>query len=559
MTHWNVPLMVVSTVIKLAREIADEKSTMNYKELFFELSQKEIEDSSESRQLLHDVMKALKDKNKDYHIMNLEGLFANKSFESGMTLREKMEHIYKTTDFGFYKKKYSEDINALKALFLESVSYVSSMQEGRYIIFKYGAEVSYYDLWNEFYMETRGVVIDVENLNLVSTPYRKFFNLNEKEMTSMKQIQTLIGNAHAIEVQNKEDGSMVSVSRYEDELIVATPGSLASEQAKWAKAFLLKHHMGFLKHMPNDTTFIFEAIYPDNRIVIDYQGAEKMVLTGARDNRTGEYLTRSFIEDHGIVFQIPIPTLEDKSLEQLMLESKDKTLHPADKKEGWVITVRTKDDTLLFKVKCEDYCDIHRVMGVSNSPKVVFEHIINETYDDFITKVPEIVKPLVERVADVIYSHIQQVKAEADEVFVSFPADIRFTPTEIEKSVQLRQYVKRVIASSIDAKLSRNKRAEIEESLLSKAFGKEPVIDRYTKVEFDRLWSLIPHDLRNQESFKKKEGKMLGFIHKKVPQRFRATALDFSRGQDVNYLSLIDLKEIDFSFLSNRGVGEEGK
>lgn len=557
MNEWNVPLKVVSTVSALAKRFTDCESTINYKDMFLLLKQKGIEDTQENRQLLLDVTKALKDKNNDYHIMSLEGLFANKSFEEGMTLREKMEHIYQTTNFDSYKKKYSEDINAMKDLFLESVTHVSSMQEGRFIIFKYSSEVSFYDLWNEFYMETRGVVIDMEKLKLVSTPYRKFFNFNEKEMTSPQQIQTLMEKAVAIEVQNKEDGSMVSVSRYKDEFIVATPGSLASEQAKWAKEFLLKHHMGFLNHIPNDTTFIFEAIYPDNRIVIDYMGAEQMVMTGARDNKTGHYLSRSFIEDYGIVFGIPVPMLEDKTLEQLLLESKDKTLHPADKKEGWVITVRTENETILFKVKCEDYCDIHRVMGVANSPKIVFEHIAKDTYDDFIAKVPDIVKPLVEKVAEVIYSHIQGVKSEVNQVFDSFPSDILFTRNEIEKNLQLKQFMKEELLPAMDKKLSRNKRTEMEESLFSKAIGKEPVIDKYTKAEFERLWSMIPHDLREQQSFKKKEGKMLGFLHKQVPQRFRAVALDFARGQEVNYLSLVDLKEIDFSFLNNKGGEEE--
>ena len=34
------------------------------------------------------------------------------------------------------------------------------MQDSSYLILKYRPEVVFYDLWNEFYMETRGVVID---------------------------------------------------------------------------------------------------------------------------------------------------------------------------------------------------------------------------------------------------------------------------------------------------------------------------------------------------------------------------------------------------------------
>jgi T4 RnlA family RNA ligase len=561
MKHWNVPLMVVSTIKKLAQPFfLHGKLTISYETWINELSQNPIKDTVENRTLLKEVLEHLEDKHTDYHIMGLEGLISAPAFEEEpVPLREKIKRVYETVDFEHYRSLYKEDINKMKDLFVQSVRHVSHMQVGELIIFKYGAEVSFYDLWNEFYMECRGVIIDLHEIELVASPYRKFFNFNEKPSTSAERIAQLLQEAVEISIKNKEDGSMVSVTKYKDQIIVATPGSMESSQAIWAKEFLSKHHSNFLEDMPRFVTFIFEAIYPENRIVIDYHGEEKMVLTNMRSTLNGSYFEDSIVEMFGLMYKIPTPDSENKSLSVLLEEAKNKDLHPADKKEGWVFTVKTRKEKIMFKLKCEDYCVIHRVMGVANSPKVVFEQIANDTFDDFISKVPDVVKPLVYDIANVIWGYIKSVQTNVDNHLSMIPKEVLFSKEELEKSFKVKELIKEEIAPLIDDKLSRNKKTEIEEALFFKVFGKEPFIDKYTEKEFKRLWNMIPSDLQNQKEFKRKEGKLLGFVHKQIPSAYKSTALEYARGGKVDYMSLVDIKEIDFTFLKNRKVETESE
>src|SRR5690606_7730598 len=68
----------------------------------------------------------------------------------------------------------------------------------------------------------------------------------------------------------------------------ATKGSLSSEQAAWAAQWLSRHD---LTALVTGTTYLAEAIYPENRIVVRYDDAG-LVLLAAYDEG-GEELSYS--------------------------------------------------------------------------------------------------------------------------------------------------------------------------------------------------------------------------------------------------------------------------
>ena len=298
-------------------------------------------------------------------------------------MKEKIDKIYAKTDFNYYRKLYDSDINKKKKLLIECIKNTSAMQDGSYLILRYRPEVVFYDLWNEFYMETRGVVIDIDKMELISCPYRKFFNLNEKPITEISNVLNLLKKAYDVTIKNKEDGSMISYSKYRGNLVVATPGSLNSSQALWAKNFIRKHYPALVESLPEHLTFIFEAIYPENRIVVDYGEREDLILTNIRNKQTGRLLEEKEVEYYASLYKLPTPEKETKGLLELIEAAKDRNLYPASNKEGWVFIIRTKDNDLLFKLKCDDYCEVHRILSYAISPKIVFQKIKTDTYDDF--------------------------------------------------------------------------------------------------------------------------------------------------------------------------------
>lgn len=549
MSHWNVPLAVVSTIKQLVTPILKERIlTIGFKDWIKVLSQNKILETNENRFLLESIVNRIQDNQKHYHIMNLESLFEEDN--SGTTLQERMEKVYRNYNFEDYLELYDTDINKLKHLFLEMIRHVSVLQTNNYIVLKYGSEVTYSKLWNEFYMECRGVVIDIDAVALVVSPYRKFFNFNENDLTSFERIKNLLIKAKKVVIKNKEDGSMVSVAKYENELIVSTSGSLESVQSKWAKNFLLKHYPSFVQEMPDEVTFIFEAIYPDNRIVVDYKGEEKMVLTNMRSTIDGTYFIDSVVQLYSKMYDFPIPSYEKKSLTQILEDSQNAKIYPANEKEGWVFFIKTEDEELFFKVKCKDYCEIHQIIAGSNSPKIVWEHIKNDTFDDFVSRVPSEHHFIVYEIAKVIGERVDCLQQDLHKYLQLLNEDMIFTELEIQKSDKVKKVIKEEIAPLIDNRLAKTKRREIEEALLSKVFGKEPFIDKYVQKEFERLWSLIPSDLQEQKEFKKKEGRLLQFVYKNIPSNYQSSAFNYARGCEVDILSLIDIKEVVFPFLT---------
>ena len=119
--------------------------------------------------------------------------------------------------------------------------------------------------WTEAMKDCRGLILD-RNGEIVGRPFRKFWNY--------EQVTDLIP-ATAFNVWEKLDGSLGIACSYGGELVCATRGSFESEQAKWFGDYLARYHKGFL---PSDVTYLFEILYPENRIVVDYGNRAEAVL-----------------------------------------------------------------------------------------------------------------------------------------------------------------------------------------------------------------------------------------------------------------------------------------
>lgn len=550
---WNIPVQVIKNI----KQILNIKGLLKILPLQYNtwldaLKNIHIEEhDQEVIQLIHDTFSLLQETKVDYHIMNLEGLLTvNDEHEEDapfLTLQDRMEKVYSTTDFSSYQSMYATNINKKKNLLIECIKYVSSMQDGDYLLLKYRPEVTFYDLWNEFYMETRGIVIDIQDMKLVSCPYRKFFNLNEKPLTNLQAIQELIKKAYSVTIKNKEDGSMISCSKYKDQLVVATPGSLNSDQAKWAKSFIQEHYPTLKESLPDHLTFIFEAIYPDNRIVVDYGKTENLILTNIRNKETGRLLEENEVEYYASLFHLPTPQKETKGLLELIETAKDRELYPANEKEGWVFVIRTKDEERLFKLKCDDYCEVHRIISYATSPKIVFQKIKSDTWDDFFTKIPDTFKPLTLKIADVVFNYIEKTQQEVQRYLNTIPSELLYTQEEIDNYYSFISILSKEVLPQINPKLSKNAKAEIEQILFKRTFGKEAGADKWIMKEVERLWGLIPDKLKDQKNYKMKSGRLIGYIKKNIPSKYQCMAFNYVEHKPYEVLDIIKYRDIDFS------------
>jgi RNA ligase len=287
-------------------------------------------------------------------------------------------------------------------------------------LFCYSDSCVYEKGWNDITMLARGVILDLENKQVVATPFPKFFNAGKKADT----IPDL-----PFETFEKLDGSLIILFHHKGEWRTATKGSLGSEQAKWAAAQIRDHDLSLLD---TETTYLAEAVYPENRIVVHY-------------SYTGLVLLGAYRGDGAEVSYDDLQTLGDRlgwriakrhsfaSVSELLALAK--TLPPTE--EGFVLRF---SNGLRLKVKGDEYCRIHRLvsrltplamweaMQAGDDLEAIRRQLPEEFWADF----DNIIAILQRHVAELVAS----VKVQADTVaelsdkevglrLDTFPADVR--------------------------------------------------------------------------------------------------------------------------------------
>jgi RNA ligase len=112
----------------------------------------------------------------------------------------------------------------------------------------------------------RGLILDPAARRVVATPFPKFFNAGE----GGQSIPDL-----PFETFEKLDGSLIIIFHHAGRWLTATKGAFESDQAKWARARL---DAADLSHLVPGTTYLAEATYPENRVVIRYDEPALVLL-----------------------------------------------------------------------------------------------------------------------------------------------------------------------------------------------------------------------------------------------------------------------------------------
>jgi RNA ligase len=194
-------------------------------------------------------------------------------------------------------------------------------------------------------------------------------------------------------VFEKMDGSLGIVFKYNGEVIYATRGSFASDQAKWMANY--GNENNFKDILVEGFTYLFEIIYPENRIVVDYNGEEKLVLLGIINTETGEeVLHNDLFEGFDVVKKYD--GVRDYS------ELKSKVEQNA---EGFVVRFSNGDR---MKIKGEEYLRLHKIM-TNVSTTGVWDFLANGgDINEFLKDVPDEFYKKVKEYADRLnYGHYQ--------------------------------------------------------------------------------------------------------------------------------------------------------
>jgi len=220
------------------------------------------------------------------------------------------------------------------------------------------------DLGGAIRRELRGIIFDT-NGNIMSRPFHKFFNVNERLETMSYYID--MTQPHVI--MEKMDGSMVRPVRMNGRLRLATKMGV-TEIAEEAEKLLTEEQRDWLGQvMLSGVTPIFEYIAPTNKIVIDYS-EPKLVLLAMRNNISGNYCM-----PHLSPFDIvPMYGSVDVGLDEYITRARE-----MQGREGDIIRFANGQ---MLKIKNDWYVRIHRTKDLIRTERNIADIIVNEQLDD---------------------------------------------------------------------------------------------------------------------------------------------------------------------------------
>lgn len=280
---------------------------------------------------------------------------------------------------------------------------------GELLIWNYTALCQYENIWDEVTILARGLITKKDG-TIVSRPFLKFFNL--------EQCQTIPNEP--FRVTRKMDGSLGISYWYNGEMFLATRGSFQSEQSVRANA-LLKRYESF----PFDPswTYLFEIIYKENRIVVDYGEQEDLILLAMIHTETGE---EKNLYDCGISFPFPLVHWYEgvQSIQELK-EIKEQNA------EGFVVRF---ENGFRMKMKFEEYVRLHHVLTKCTT-RTIWELLKNEQpFDSLLEKVPDEFYLSVKRTKEQLLTEYSHIEEEAIKLY----RQVAYLPTRKDQALEIK-------------------------------------------------------------------------------------------------------------------------
>jgi RNA ligase len=235
-------------------------------------------------------------------------------------------------------------------------------------ILNYTERCAYDAAWTPVTRQCRGLIYETGTLRVVARPFLKFFNYGEPNAPELDL------DAPAV-VTDKMDGSLGILyptrppldsahGTIPAEYGIATRGSFASEQAVHATELLRERYLNW---SPDPgLTYLFEIVYPENRIVLDYGATDDLFLLTVLETETG----RDVSHDEATWSDLsrsawPGPRTETHDFATL---AGALAAEPRPNREGLVVYLPDLDERV--KIKQTDYVALHRILTGTNARHV---------------------------------------------------------------------------------------------------------------------------------------------------------------------------------------------
>ncbi|MCI0485276.1 MAG: T4 RnlA family RNA ligase [Blastocatellia bacterium] len=268
-------------------------------------------------------------------------------------------------------------------------------------IYNYSQKAQFDWHWTPETMICRGLIVNGRD-EIVARPFPKFF--------SYEQLNGQVP-VEPFEVYEKLDGSLGILYWVGDEPRIATRGSFVSEQAQKAtEIFRARYsHLSFDQRL----TYLFEIIYPENRIVVDYGDTEELFLLAVIETATGHELPSP---DIGVPLVRRYDCINDFR-ELLTMQERNR--------EGFVVRFQSGQRV---KLKFDEYKRLHKLLT-----GVTARHIWEDMRDG------RDISEIIDRVPDEYFAWVQDIRNGLREQYAQIEAQAQadFKALESRKETAL--------------------------------------------------------------------------------------------------------------------------
>lgn len=290
----------------------------------------------------------------------------------------------------------------------EEYGNVNVVKKDNLNLFCYNQQAFFDNRWNIFEKLSRGLIIS-DSGEIVARPFVKFFNNGDEHIPSLEGVSIK-------EITNKLDGSLGILYRHQGSYKIATKGSFDSEQAQKGTELLKNYDLSSLS---DDLTLLFEIIYPENRIVVDYQQESDLRLVGAVNRKTGEDF---FYED----WKKLAKRFGFKYAKKRRFQSLDSVLEHAknndDLEEGWVVRY---ENGIRVKIKTDVYRLAHSFKSVLANPTKLYRAMVSDIRINLPDSLETVLAPLWGRCDVVLRDARQNIDQKIETIIKELPSERR--------------------------------------------------------------------------------------------------------------------------------------
>lgn len=268
------------------------------------------------------------------------------------------------------------------------------------IIFDYSKTTQFDRLWDDVTLMSRGLVVNTEG-QIIARPFKKFFNWEE-----VRQTETFPKDL-PYRMFDKLDGSLGICFMYNNKLYMNTRGSFASDQS--IEALKIFHDNGY--SIRDGYTYLFEIIYPSNRVVVDYGDTTKLILTAIIRTDTGvevpyDELLLFTDNQFAVAEELPVMSFEDFQAQNI------------PNKEGCVVLF---ENGYRMKIKFPTYCRLHTTLSNINSVAIYEILRSGSGFEEMLEIVPDEAYDWVHYVINILNSRYAELESKLRNAYAALP------------------------------------------------------------------------------------------------------------------------------------------